>query len=494
MGVIKFHLPDNIKIPPGIELQHAAMLSSHDRLPFPGIVTVENGLLTIQRENNESGPMTIPWDIPDTGRLMTPTTTLMERPQPYYLMVELARGKINQVRNQYNDWLMGGLTPIPEVEFLLKQGTNQLREAILDAGLPESAVRGEDALACAFDAADTMTRAYTKQVFGLRHARQGKFDTAFGCRIPKLPSQELQDIYRLSFNTITIPLSWNLIEPDESTYFWDDADRVLEWATKRNLRVYAGPVIDFTPAAMPAWVQENDYDPVTLRSLMCDYVETVVTRYRDRIKRWLITTGSNGTPLFSFPEDELIKLTASAADAAWQIDSELELVIGVAQPWSEYLTTTDYEYSGLIIADTLLRAGLPFHGVEVELLMGTTPRGSYCQDLLSTSRMLDHFGMLGVPISVACSYPSSRKTDPICPGEVVHASGFWKDISPEAQADWASSFLNVMLCKGYIENICWDHFSDVDFHRTPNSGLVDPHGALKPALEKLREIRLTHLA
>ena len=44
-----------------------------------------------------------------TGVLMTSTATVIERPQPYHLALELARGKVNQVRGQAADWLQGGL-------------------------------------------------------------------------------------------------------------------------------------------------------------------------------------------------------------------------------------------------------------------------------------------------------------------------------------------------------------------------------------------------
>ncbi len=40
---------------------------------------------------------------------MALSATLMERLAPYHLPLELARGKINQVRGQAADWIMGGL-------------------------------------------------------------------------------------------------------------------------------------------------------------------------------------------------------------------------------------------------------------------------------------------------------------------------------------------------------------------------------------------------
>ncbi len=44
------------------------------------------------------------------------TATLAERIAPYMLAVELARGKLNDIRNQLSDWLQMGLRSTPDLE------------------------------------------------------------------------------------------------------------------------------------------------------------------------------------------------------------------------------------------------------------------------------------------------------------------------------------------------------------------------------------------
>ena len=41
--------------------------------------------------------------------MMTSSGTLMERSAPYHIAIELARGKINQLRCQVSEWTLGGL-------------------------------------------------------------------------------------------------------------------------------------------------------------------------------------------------------------------------------------------------------------------------------------------------------------------------------------------------------------------------------------------------
>ncbi|HJZ92584.1 MAG TPA: endo-1,4-beta-xylanase, partial [Gemmataceae bacterium] len=314
------------------DLLRSAVGGGHDRCPTPTRCHLRADQLTLNREVNESGPCYVPWDVPRAGRLMTPTTSLMVRDRQYQLGAELARGKINQVRNQYGEWEGGGLDPAPDVEALLTRATKSLAEAVLSPPGPASDRPADAALADAFEAADLLVRKYVDQVFRLRHQRQPRFDTAFGCRLTAPPVRGLDDAFRLSFNAACVPLTWRLIEPTESGYQWEQADAAIAWAADRNLPVYAGPLIDFSDAGFPDYVLNGDGDPITLKSLISDYVGTVAARYRGKVSRWLISSGANGSSVLGMSEEDLVRLTVMAADAAWQIDPNMQIVFGLSQP------------------------------------------------------------------------------------------------------------------------------------------------------------------
>jgi hypothetical protein len=193
-------------------------------------------------------------------------------------------------------------------------------------------------------------------------------------------------------------------------------------------------------------------------------------------------------------EEDLIRLTAMAADAAWQIDTNLQIAFGISQPWGDYLAGGGFEYSPFVYADTLLRAGLPFAGIDIEWFMGTSPRGTYCRDLLEASRLLDLYGLLGVPINVSLAYPSSARPDPFADAsELVEAAGYWRDFSSSTQADWAESFASMAICKSFVSGVVWEHLADAEPHRFPSAGLVDQRGPIKPAFDRLRAFREEHL-
>jgi hypothetical protein len=494
MHTMTFRVPAGLPDPVAEDLLKAAVAGGHDRAPTPSRTELSDGQLVLSRDLGESGPVYVPWPVPRAGRVVTPTTSLMFRDRPYELVAELARGKVNQVRNQYAEWHGGGLSAAPDVEAMLHRATHVFGSALMEDDAPPADRQADEALAIAHEAADLLIRKYEEQVFRLRHQRQPKLDTLLGCRIRSAPAPGLDDAFRLSFNAASVPLTWRTIEPAESGYRWDEADAAVRWAADRNLPVVAGPLIDFSEGGMPDYVQKLRGEPLSFKSLMCDYVETVVGRYRGKVSRWQITAGANGADVLGIGEEDLIRLTAMAADAAWQIDSGLQLTFGLAHPWGDYLAGGGYEYSPFVYADTLLRSGLPFAGVDVEWYMGTSPRGNYCRDLLVASQLLDLFGVLGVPVHVALAYPSSAAADPQAdPSERVAGAGNWRDFTPAAQADWATAFGSLALCKSYVAGVFWDHLTDADPHRIPNAGLVDARGAPKPAFDRLRLLRESHL-
>ena len=69
-------------------------------------------------------------------------------------------------------------------------------------------------------------------------------------------------------------------------------------------------------------------------------------------------------------------------------------------------------HSPFIFTDTLIRSGLNPAAVDVEVVMGVGGRGSYCRDALDTSRLLDLYALLGVPLRVTLGYPSADGSDP----------------------------------------------------------------------------------
>jgi hypothetical protein len=456
---------------------------------------VDGGRLTVHRDVDESGCLAAPWEVNGAGRLMSASATLMERDLPYHFQVELARGKINQLRCQAADWRSGGLQMPGDLVQQIRDASLTFGRAATQMPSEQAGEHAQNALRLGYLTADRLVRLYIDQVFQVRQQRQPKLDTTLGCRLTGSAPRDAAALAVPQFcNTVQLPLAWKEIEPAEASYSWEPHDALLDWAESRGLPVSAGPLVDFAPNQLPPWLAMWERDLHSIASFMCDYVETVVKRYHGRIRSWQLTAASNCTTALSLAEDELLWLTVRLAEAARQIDSGLELVVGLAQPWGDYMAQAERSHSPFIFADTLIRAGLNLAAVDIEWVLGVTPNGSYCRDMLEASRLLDLYALLGVPLQVTLGYPSSTTADAQADPEQYVGAGHWQNgFNPAIQGDWAASFGALSLCKPYVRGVSWCQLSDAEPHQFPNCGLIDPQGSPKPAVQALRTLRERYL-
>src|SRR5437763_2709080 len=138
------------------------------------------------------------------------------------------------------------------------------------------------------------------------------------------------------------------------------------------------------------------------------------------------------------------------------------------------MARAELTYSPFVFADTLIRAGLKLTALDVEWVMGVTPRGSYCRDLLDASRVLDMYAMLGTPLQVSLGYPSSAAADPLGDPALTAGAGHWRGgFTPAAQADWAADFAAVAVCKPFVRSAYWCQLTAAEGNQFPHCGRLD---------------------
>ena len=94
--------------------------------------------LALRRDIDEIAHLQIAWDIEGVGQFVGTTATLMERIPPYHLLIELARGKINEVRNQLAEWESVGLQIAEPVSTCIQRATKTFGQALLEVGGAEA--------------------------------------------------------------------------------------------------------------------------------------------------------------------------------------------------------------------------------------------------------------------------------------------------------------------------------------------------------------------
>jgi hypothetical protein len=307
MGTMTFQLPGSLAPDALRELERSCVVGGPDNMPWPTDVDIAPGRMTLRRGVEESGFLAVPWEVPGAGLLMGATATLMERPLPYRLQVEQARGKINQLRCQAADWQAGGLVLSDALTQQIRQATLEFGRAVTQPPSEQAGQQAQAALTLAYRAAHELVQTYIDQVFAIRHERQPRLDTSLGVRLVNgVPEGAAADALVAACNGVCLPFSWHSIEPSEGSFSWGPHDALVEWALDRGLDISAGPLIDFSSARLPDWLWLFEKDLSTLAGFMCTYVETAVRRYRTRVRRWQLSAASNCANVLSLGEDELL--------------------------------------------------------------------------------------------------------------------------------------------------------------------------------------------
>src|SRR6516164_2609653 len=111
----------------------------------------------------------------------------MEGSEPYPLLVELACGKLNQVRTQAADWQQLGLQTPPEFDRELDEITRVFGRAVLNQPSDDSDAAAGRVLERSYSLADRLLRLYTDQMFVLRGRDEGRLATRLAARLSRAP-------------------------------------------------------------------------------------------------------------------------------------------------------------------------------------------------------------------------------------------------------------------------------------------------------------------
>ena len=444
MGQLSFLLPGDLSPAARVCLQSAAMLGGYDLTPIPTTQTVDGDRLVIDRDTADSGHITCPWPVPGQGTPVLMSTTLRERPEPYSFLVELVRGKVNQVRTQVAEWESAGLEITTEEAAQSRAITKAFGEIALRAVDGEPVNQVDDLLADAYQFGERMTGRFNALLMSSRIEDSGPPTTRLGASVSSVPGPEATAAYKKAFNAVRLVPSWKSIEPTEARCVWDEFDAVVDWAEDAGLAISIGPLIDLTAGSCPDWLAQWDGDLPSLAAFVCDFVETIISRYRERVNDWQIFAGLNHRDVMNLTEDDRLRLAARLLESARQSAPEALLGMSIALPWGDYLVTDEYTYSPLVFADTLLRGGFSIATVELELLTGHGPRASLPRSVLDTYRLLDLFALLGVPLELRLGRETDEASEPA---------------APKCSPGWVSGVLDLGVSVQQVEAIYWAAWS-----------------------------------
>ena len=479
MGQLRFLVPRPEQIDP--DAVGRAYMAGIDDIPWRTKVTWDGKELSVERGDNDSGYLYVPWRVAGQGQITLSTATLMERDTPYHLPVELARGTLNRLRNQQFGWEAVGLSPSANVGPLLQTAIEHFGRAALGQNIDvwAAADDAQAAIDAAFQAMGVLTDDYIEQSVSARRKGTAKLPTLIGAAVDNslLEGFNVKE-FSAAFDTACVPMVWRDIERQQGRFDWTQVDRQIAWCQAQEIRGCAGPLIQLSREAAPDWIAlwEGDFDH--LLSFATTFVHAAVHRYRGKVTLWNAAAGLNVAGVLDLSEEQQLRLAAYALEALRKNDPRGPIMLSIDQPWSEYMARRELDLSPLHFADALARADLGLAGLCLDLNFGFSPNATLPRDWLEVGRQLDRWTTLGLPLIVSPTLPEFR-------GEANHEA---------AQAEWVQRFLGLLLAKPAVQAIFWRVWQD---EATPgdweNGGLVDVIGQPKKAVKICSQIRRTYL-
>ncbi|MGL4460627.1 MAG: endo-1,4-beta-xylanase [Planctomycetia bacterium] len=482
--------------PPEVLLRHLRLLS-WERIPLPITVEREGRRLVIRCDSPDSGVVSAAFEVEGFGSVVLETSSLMQREEPYRLAVELARGQLTILRNQLADWEVHGLETPGPAAVQLAEAMRSLRKAINAEDEEESHVHAHEVLRRTLWTAENLTQGYARRALGKRRKALQQPSPSIGCVVDpvfeRLPSSRR---FSTAFGHATLPVEWARMQSDFGACNWESLDQRVSWCKQNRLPCMLGPLIDLSPSVLAPVVKEWDGDAETIATLMVDFVESCVHRYKEKVKQWDVVARANSAEVLGLRETDLLWLSKRLLEAVRTADEEAAVSMTIDLPWCEYLPRPRRSYSPIAFLDMLQRMEAPLTRVNVEIAMGY-PHGSHCRSLLAISRLLDDFHELDLPVRVRLNFPSQPAGTPVDyggDGTDVGWGGRWHEQNDDKiQAEWAKKVVRLVLAKPFVDAVSWGQYHDWEGCRWPHSGLVAENGRIKPIFGMLQELCAKHL-
>ena len=493
--MIQFEVYQDGKLAEDMDLS-GAYVFGQDAIPIRADITVSKGLIRCTKRVPGPAGLSVLWDVGQAGVFMLPTVRLPERKKPYNLLVEMARAQLFKIIQKREDW---GLFDFADAEDL-NADFDEIRKTFLrsvHASDPaEASAIGARALSDAITLGERMALFHADIFLKRRKANpQSANRTSFGAAVDlaatnKPYNTRLQEVA----DFLSIPLAWKNLEPKEQVYDFEQNDKWIDFAARAKRPVHAGPLLSFSNLHLPErlYIWEHDYD--ALRDLVYEYIQNVVTHYKDKVAVWNVVSGIHGNNTFNLSFDQLMELTRMSCLLVKKLAPNSKAMIELVMPWGEYYARNQRSIPPLMYADMAVQSGVKFDAFGVQFLMGVPRDGHYVRDLLQISAMLDEFVAFGKSAHVsACQAPSNTISDPsdawggaasIPQGGKWHAP--W---SPRLQAEWLQAFYRISISKPFVESVCWSDLADRAQQIIPHGGLCTDAMEPKRSYRELRSFK-----
>ncbi len=464
-----------------------------DDVPLRAEIAYKDGVVTCRKRATGPAALALLWDVAGVGSVLVETIRLPERDQPYLLQVELARARLLRIHQKLEDWGILDYAGIEDIGARVAAARDALIRA-LQADTPgEAAVRGDEALSLAVQAAEALSCYHAESFLSRRPPPPPAARRLFGCVVPLDRANETVRRRLVGFDFVTLPLIWRDIEPTEQTFNWKPLDAWVEMLAKSNLPVRGGPLLSFAERNVPDWlyIWEHDFD--TIRDLAFEHVRRIINRYGQYVQTWEVIAGIHANNCFTFNFEQLMELTRMAVAVTKQLSPRSIAIVDIVAPWGEYYARNQRTIPPLLYADMASQSGIAFDAFGLQLFFGSAVDGKFVRDFFQISSMIDQFAKFGKPVHItAVQVPSGEgvKTDASTTTSASPDGGFWREPwSERIQAEWLRWFVEIALSKPFVESVSWSVLVDGAASPILTGGLLRADLQPKPAYEQWVKLR-----
>ena len=370
-----------------------------DRVPIACELTEDESGWSMRTEGDSSVYAYFPWKSPQLGELVIQTATLAHRPEPYDLLIELARGSLNQTQNYLAECEQFGLAPEDRSSELLQEARQLFAKVVTNptphGGSEDAAQVVEHSLALNSQLVARLTSAVQQQEsIGARRPDRGVRLTSAEL------SQEAQQAIDREFQVLHVPIVWAEIEGDEGRFDWSGSDRLFEMADHLGKRIVAGPILGSDAQHLPNWAlaRRDQFD--RFRDSVSRFVNQVAARYAARVDQWYAVGGLN-TPTGLGLNDQLrILLAAGIVERLRRSDPNTPRLVAIDRPWGEYLQQPTASLSPLGFLDALIRADIGVDAIGMQMNLGSWSNGTTWRHPLAIVQRINEFASLEKPITL----------------------------------------------------------------------------------------------
>ncbi|HMO15467.1 MAG TPA: hypothetical protein PKD64_10970 [Pirellulaceae bacterium] len=498
MGQTKFLFPDHHRF--SARAIETVFMVGLDQIPWPCSVKLNDGVLTIERNTNDSGRLFLSVDIPKYGELLLSTATLPERQAPYDLAIELVRGTLNRLNSQLFLWCEGGLKVSDDLLSKNDGFRDQFAELIFQKDSADRLDRLFHLLDEIVDQIFELCKLFADFVIDLRIEHEGSIQSAIGFILNDRIQQYEANLPNW-VNCISLSVNDVVINRASHEFDWDAIKANMSRYVGKTQVLAMGPMVDFSQRRPPNWLR-NDETFELQRQTAANFARGFARHLLGKNQLAYVAAGLNGISQQSKSFSHQLQITVDMLEAVDSVRTDISTLVSFDQPWGERIAWSVGGTHAMHIADTLLRHGLHISSFGLEVNLDYWPHGSLARDPLHWVDLIDQWSQFGVPLVVILSAPmfesgyaglsesvgidSKGQNGSMDSQTLFKKSGIRRCMTHMQLYNYLESVIRVLISKPIVNGILWRQWRDEPEQRFIACGLVDQNGELK-SLGRLME-------